>query len=229
MKNTAGLHFLGMGSAFNPAMDNTSAWFAKDGTFYLLDCGETVFGKIWDLEVFKNAKTVCVVLTHMHSDHIGSLGTLLSYCAIVVHKQVQIFYPAETLKSYLALVGIDQSFYTHHLTPPHHWSIHFEPYPVKHASDMACYGYVFEVDDQVIYYSGDSRAIPQPIVNLLMKDKLDVIFQDTSLEENEHHCPLRELEETIPEELRHKVFAMHIPDDESIDHIVAKGFKVVEL
>ncbi|MDU1136569.1 hypothetical protein [Enterocloster bolteae] len=37
------LHFFGCGSAFNPAMGNTSAWFEMDGCLFLVDCGETVY------------------------------------------------------------------------------------------------------------------------------------------------------------------------------------------
>ena len=43
MEQYLDLHFFGCGSAFNPAMGNTSAWFEADGCLFLVDCGETVY------------------------------------------------------------------------------------------------------------------------------------------------------------------------------------------
>ena len=77
MREDIYLRFLGRGAAFNPVMENTSAWFSINGTFYLIDAGETVFGKIWDKDEFFSAERIAVILTHMHADHVGSLGTLV--------------------------------------------------------------------------------------------------------------------------------------------------------
>lgn len=227
MSRVEGLNFLGMGSAFNPAMDNTSAWFTEGGTFYLLDCGETVFGKIWNLEEFKQAHRIAVILTHMHCDHVGSLGTLLSYCAIVVNKPVEILYPSHVIRTFLALVGIAPSFFIHHDTCPSSWNVQFRPTRVDHAEDMECYGYTFAFGGKRLYYSGDSSNIPNEVLTQLLDGNIDVVFQDTSLTENEHHCPLAVLEASVPSIYRHKVIAMHLPDHESIDAIQAKGFRVV--
>ena len=40
------LKFLGNGSAFNYDLDNTSAYFKYDNTFYIFDCGEKIASKI---------------------------------------------------------------------------------------------------------------------------------------------------------------------------------------
>ncbi len=227
MNTIEGLHFLGLGSAFNPEMDNTSAWFAEKGIFFLLDCGETVFGKIWDIPQFKEASKVAVILTNMHSDHVGSLGTLLSYCAMVVHKQVEIYYPSDQLGPYLSMVGIDKSFYTHVREVPTSWDLQLAAYPVRHAPDMDCFGYVLHLGGKVLYYSGDAAEVPKPILKQFFENEIDILFQDTSMEDSKHHCPLVKLEQAIPPAYRARVYSMHIANRQNIEAITQKGFKVV--
>ncbi|MFA6690005.1 MAG: MBL fold metallo-hydrolase, partial [Sphaerochaetaceae bacterium] len=159
------LHFLGSGSAFNPEMDNTSAWFVRGDMFFLLDCGETVFGKIWNLPEFTFATSIAVILTHMHCDHVGSLGTLLSYCKLVLGKQVTVFYPSDNLEPYLRLVGIAPQFYSHVREVPPAWGIAISVHHVEHADDMDCFGYVIQLDDLSFYYSGDAADIPEAVLS----------------------------------------------------------------
>lgn len=221
------LHFIGSGSAFNPDMDNTSAWFSQNGMFFLLDCGETVFGKIWNLPQFKTASRIVVLLTHMHSDHIGSIGTLLSYCAMVVHKPVDIYYPSSALVPYLSMVGIKSSFYTQYIEVAKDWGIEVAPYPVEHAKDMACFGYVLTLGCRKVYFSGDAADIPDAVLQQFLSGEIVHLYQDTCMEASEHHCPLSLLEQRIPMEHRGRVSAMHISSKQSIDIIKEKGFQVV--
>ena len=69
--------FLGVGGAFRPDLFNTSACFQKDGTLYLLDCGGTVMGRLLKSGALESAERLTVLLTHLHADHAGGLGTLL--------------------------------------------------------------------------------------------------------------------------------------------------------
>lgn len=86
------LKFLGTGSAFNTELGNTSAYtFIEDGesksTMILFDCGETVFSKLRSvLEENRNIAHLIICITHSHSDHMGSLPTLLYYLHYVYCK-----------------------------------------------------------------------------------------------------------------------------------------------
>src|SRR5574344_116865 len=76
------LQFLGTGSAFNTKLGNTSAYLLNNdkSAMLLFDCGETVFSKLKPiLEKNKNISELTICITHSHSDHIGSLPTLLYY------------------------------------------------------------------------------------------------------------------------------------------------------
>lgn len=76
------LKFLGTGSAFNTKLGNTSAYLLNNdkSAMLLFDCGETVFSKLKPiLEKNKNISEFTICITHSHSDHMGSLPTLLYY------------------------------------------------------------------------------------------------------------------------------------------------------
>ena len=55
------------------------------------------------------------------------------------------------------------------------------------------------------------------------------MYHDTSLHNPPHpsHCYVGVLEETVPKELRHKVYCMHL-DGECRDMLESKGFRVAE-
>ena len=73
------LKFIGTGSAFNQDLGNTSAYIKDGETLLLIDCGETVFQRIKEIKLLDDVKKVYIVITHNHSDHIGSLGSLVEY------------------------------------------------------------------------------------------------------------------------------------------------------
>ena len=41
------LKFLGRGAAFNPKENNNSAYFIEKNNLFLIDCGESVFKKVY--------------------------------------------------------------------------------------------------------------------------------------------------------------------------------------
>lgn len=74
------LHFLGRGNSSNVKEGNTSAYFIENQHLFLIDCGETTFTKLLLLKKLENIKEIHIMITHTHSDHIGSLSSLLMYC-----------------------------------------------------------------------------------------------------------------------------------------------------
>ena len=73
------LNFLGIGSAWNINEDNTSAYIKKDDKMILIDCGESIARKIIANDILSGIKELYILISHTHSDHVGSLGTLLFY------------------------------------------------------------------------------------------------------------------------------------------------------
>ena len=73
------IKFLGIGSAYNTKWLNSNAYFIVANSLYLLDCGESTFGKLMELGILNdNYNGIYVLLTHLHADHAGSLPSLCS-------------------------------------------------------------------------------------------------------------------------------------------------------
>ena len=230
MKKDLWLNFTGYGAAFNPEKENTSAWFSDNGIFYLIDSGETVFGHIWKEKAFREAKSIAVILTHMHCDHVGSIGTLVSYWTMVMGRTIEIYYPSERLEVFMDVVGIDRSMYTHVMEVPDEWSVRITPYPVVHASNMACFGYVIErAGYPTIYYSGDAADIPDDVLDRFRKKDIEYICHDTSMTHSSHHCYVGILEKKIAQEDRSRVYCMHLSEPGCENDLTRKGFRVVKI
>ena len=88
------LNFLGRGSAFNPKEGNTSAYFIENNELFLIDCGEDIFERIIKNNVLKDIEKINALITHTHSDHIGSLGSLIMYSYYIIKKKVNIILPS---------------------------------------------------------------------------------------------------------------------------------------
>jgi phosphoribosyl 1,2-cyclic phosphodiesterase len=219
------LNFIGIGAAFLPELKNTSAWFCEDDTFYLVDCGESVFENIYNNRAFLDSKRIIVLITHIHCDHCGSLGSLISYCNFVLNKKILIFYPGDNITELLSLFGIDESTYTLLSDLDEIKDVCKNYYDVKHANDMKCFGYHLFVNSKNLYYSGDAKEIPLEVQKDFIDDKLDYIFQDTSLIKNNHHCYIEDINEIIPIEKRSNFYCMHL-DSSNRDRIIKEGYKI---
>ena len=86
------LTFLGRGAAFNAEEGNTSAYFIEDNKLFLIDCGESVFATLKKRGLLE-VEEIYVLISHLHCDHCGSLGTLGLYCKYVLNKKLQFVIP----------------------------------------------------------------------------------------------------------------------------------------
>lgn len=221
------LTFFGRGAAFYPAMGNTSAYFTKGKNLFFLDCGESVFAKAerdLDLTTYED---VYVILTHLHADHVGSLASLCSYCFCLLHKQVTVVHPVATVVELLRLQGIDHRFYRYLAELPQDLGVTAEAIEVRHAEDMRCFGYLISDGEETVYYSGDSVEPPQRVLQALRAGTVQRVYHDTASAPSQSHCYVKRLEDAIPVELRHKVYAMHL-DCDCEAALKKKGFSVVQ-
>ena len=224
------LRFLGMGAAFNPALKNTNAFFTVDNDLYLLDCGETAFAQLRDLPALVSADKITAVITHMHSDHVGSLATLIAYCRFVLGKTVTVLFPHEDITKLLALMAIEKPLYSWLSASSAGDKVLFEPIEVEHVNNLRCYGYLITAGEERIYYSGDAKHIPQKVIDLFFEGGVSRIYQDAALEEKNHttHGSFAEMEKLFPPKERSRVYCMHL-DTDFRPLIKEKGFSIPPL
>lgn len=220
------IRFLGVGAAFNPALGNTNAWFLNGEDFFLIDCGESAFAHLRDLPEMRAARHVFVLITHMHADHVGSLGSLISFLYVKSKQPATVVHPDQAIVRLLDLVGVSRPAYTYEPVL-NHPRVRAEAVEVSHVPDMRCYGYLLDDGLEKVFYGGDSNAVPEQIIAQMSQGSLDRVYQDTSCQPSATHCALDRLAEMIPASLRHKVVCMHF-DEDCRDAVRATGFAVAQ-
>lgn len=222
--------FIGKGSAFYPPYGNTGAYMLREKELYLLDCGEKAFDFLYRQVDLDNLESVYVILTHLHADHVGSLGTLISYFYCLRNMRIYVVHPEETVVRLLALEGLETDAYCYcPALPENRAGLRAAPVKVRHVDNMECYGYLLSDGKETIYYSGDACEIPSGVKEMFLAGQIDRIYQDTSTHDspNPSHCYYGKLETDIPFEWRHKVYCMHL-DSPCKELLEEKGFRIVE-
>jgi ribonuclease BN (tRNA processing enzyme) len=223
------LKFLGRGSAFNVKEGNTSAYFLNDNTLFLIDCGENIFERILKNHILNDIKRVEVFVTHLNSDHVGSLSSLIYYCYYVKKIPININYPNDELKQLLFLMG-HRNEYLYRISNDLEYDndICISYVETTHIKTMKCYSLMMLYSKKTIYYSGDSNKLPHTLKSNF--DNFDIIYQDVCMADYDGnvHMSLRELCENIPIQYRNKVYCMHIDSDILIEKAKVNGFNVVE-
>ena len=233
------LQFLGRGAAFNPKEGNNSAYFIENNQLFLIDCGESIFERLVENGLLESIDAINLMITHTHSDHIGSLGTLAMYSYYTLRKPLNIIMKKEAkhlpnIEKVLEGFGCTHVMYNY---------IDEEQYDNKflsfqniryveteHCDELSCYGLLFTTQKGLVYYSGDTREI-ETIKSLITSGKdIDKLYIDTTTANfpGNVHLYIGILQEQIPKEFKSKVFCMHINNDQCIEEAKNAGFNVVE-
>ena len=228
------LNFLGRGSAYNLEEDNTCAYMIRNNTMLLLDCGETAFKKIIKNNILDGVKQIHILITHMHSDHIVSLGSFVGYCNWKYNIVSNIYFnEPESISEYLDLLGAKEgkafNVYDAEDKKIDSLGLEFSCIMTKHTKNLNSYSYILKFDEgNDIFYSGDSRETNIDVIPFLKSG--NIIYHDTCLNWGKGcpHTSLKELSERIPEEYRNKVYCMHIDCNELVVKAEELGFNVVE-
>lgn len=224
------LQFIGTGSAFNTRLGNTSAFLRQSGHMLLLDCGGSVFDRILRAELLEGVGALDICLTHTHGDHVGSLGDLVFYCHYILGIVPTLRHPdALRIRMLLTLLGVPEALYRMEegveFQLPGWLTGRF--IPQAHVDTLAAYGLLINLPGNAFWYSGDSKDIPQEILDRLLRGDLNCLYQDTSgLEYPDMlHLSINRLQMLIPEPYRHRVVCIHL--DEAFDEAraLALGFR----
>lgn len=239
------LNFLGTGGAFNVKRGNNSAYFIFQKELFLFDCGEDVFQKLIKKQLFQDIVRVNIFITHLHSDHVGSLGTTIAYLYFnVFHQEMSnicIYFPSEQIAQLLDMQGISRDWYNLFIN---RWDELFIPgirkqpeysfvdtVHVKEIEDtFPCFGIEFILENQfAFYYSGDTCEYPEKLKNLSFYDF--VYLEVTMNQEADVHLFYEQLlQETkqFSKEEKAKIYLMHLDSDFDVERAYKDGFQVAE-
>jgi len=234
------LKFLGRGAAFNPKEGNNSAYFVEENQLFLIDCGESIFERLFETGLLQNVESVNLMITHTHSDHIGSIGSLAMYSFYVLHKPINIilpkdakhlaniekvlsgFYVEEQMYSYIDETSLDNKYTTFN---------NIRYIETNHRDDLNCYGLLFNTSDGIVYFSGDTKELKVAKSLIDSGEKIDKMYIDTTTDNypGNVHVYIGDIEKTIPDEMKDRVYCMHINNDKCIEQAKDLGFNVVEI
>ena len=221
------LKFLGVGAAYNYQKNNNCAYFIIDKKLYLLDCGEKICDKLLKEKLLDGIDEVFCLITHLHSDHVGSLEPLLYYIHYFTDKKIYIFYPKKNrLKKLLKLMGITfkfEVFSNFNLIK----DIRVEPVVQKHI--YGSYGFFIYTDKENIFYSGDTSVLNERAVDELKSGKICKIYHEVTISQKSMiHTHISVLENAFPKEIRNKVYLMHIANKKTEETAKELGFMICE-
>ena len=232
------LIFLGRGSAFNTDEGNNSAYFIDKNELFLIDCGESIFERIIDKGLLDDINCVNVMITHTHSDHVGSIGSLIMYCYYVIHKSINIIISKDSLYkddliNLIRIFGCTNDMYSvvyeDEFVNKYSLFNSIKYMKTNHVLQISSYGILFNTNVGALYYSGDTSDLDN-ISDLINSDVvIDKIYVDTTSSDvaNNVHVYIGDLYELIPVDLRDKVYCMHVNDKKCIDMAIEFGFNVV--
>lgn len=229
------LSFLGRGSGYHATESNTSAYIKDNETLLLIDCGETVFKKILEKNLMDGVKQVHILITHMHSDHVGSLGGFIGFCFWKYKIIPKVYFSEKSkIKMFLELLGLNENE-SFELLDTNNMRIEALDLKInsnltKHVKGLNTYSYIIEFDKgNSIFYSGDTCETNIDVVEYLKNHNL--IYHDTCLHDSKEsvHTSLRKLRELVPREYRHQVYCMHIDGEGFIEKAQNYGFNVVDV
>lgn len=226
MEQSKKISFIGNGSCFNTTFGNNSAYYKKEQTLLLIDCGESIFERLMKLEILENVKDVNILITHMHTDHVGSLASLLFFCEYGKGIVPTVIYPEKNIMSqFLTLVGNEPQAYNV-IEPRECKKFNIQEIKQQHSNFINAYGYILELDGKRIYYSGDTKVIPEDIIKDFKENKFDEFYQDVSRYETPAHMNLETLAKLFNENQRSKITCMHFDDEITRTKAECLGFDI---
>lgn len=234
------LQFLGRGASFNPKEGNTSAYFIEDNQLFLIDCGESIFERIIERGILENIETINLMITHTHSDHVGSLGSLIIYSFYTLKRPINIILPdnpkyLSSIEKILSGFGCTESMYNYINEKSFDEKLvtfqSIRYIETKHCEELDCYGLLFTTPNGIVYYSGDTNEIETIKKLTTSGQRIDKLYVEATTADfpRNVHLHISILEKTIPEELKSRVYCMHLNNDNCIEQAKSLGFNVVEI
>ena len=222
------LKFLGTGSCFNVGDGNNACYYfdKSEQAILLIDCGESVFERIVKTGLLDGIKSIDIMITHLHSDHAGSLPSLLFFCDLAMGLAPKVIYPdKETIGSYLGLTGNDARKFEL-VCPSEYDRYEIAEIEQEHSKFLKAYGYLIRIGGELLYYSGDTHTIDPKILQMLNDGQIDHFYQDTTRYENASHLNIDALYGLVAAEYRDRVVCMHLDDEISREKAKGYGFHV---
>lgn len=205
--------FLGTGGAFN--YEFGSACLMIDlPTRVLVDCGPSIYPKLMEEDLLSTFDHL--LLTHLHGDHVGSIFQVLYARKKQGMPKLTMLTPNETfageIENFLQAIGTDRSLYE--LQPLNTIpTIEFIDTTNKHMVGLTSFAYLFRLENEVVYYSGDLGDLNVTLNTISKEDSTNLtIFHDVCFQKNPTHTFYKDLEVLLKD---YKLYGYHLDPREA--------------
>ena len=230
------LNFFGKGSAF--ADDNTCAYFVDDADMVLIDFSLEAFPKFRRLE-FSGVKTIYILVTHTHGDHISGIGTLIHYAYYILKLPVIVVAPSKDIMDHLGYLfdkieGCHKDAYSILFSDMLYRSWFLSSILTEHSDVLKgdCFGYGLLIDKCLTVYTGDTKTLA-PFMSFLktadMKQKR--LYTEISAYKSDVHLFIDDHLNTLidPQRQGIDIFLMHLDNEKIVREIIKDtDLKIVE-
>lgn len=175
------------GSAFSKEDGDTSLLIKSEDFAMIIDCGGTVSKEIIKNDYLNRYDNLYCLITHMHPDHVGSLGNLIFYCKYKLNNKLTILAVSsmvEDIKMFLKIQGVSENLYNLNtdvlmcygdcsiccksiIMKNDELSITYDS--VNHVEELESYSYSIKIKnnerEERIYYSGDCVNVSNMLKN----------------------------------------------------------------
>ena len=211
------LHFLGRGAAFYVEAGNTSAYLREGSRLLLLDCGESVFADLLRRGALSGVTDITVALSHLHSDHCGSLGSLCHYCFYMLHIVPKLVLPADAayradVATLLRLFGVQENAFAFVEDGGALGFSSFRSFryvPTRHSDGMRCFSFIFETENGGVFFSSDTCTTETLAAFIQSHPDFERAYMDSTDADypGNIHLPIGQV---VPAEKRGRVYMMHL-------------------
>lgn len=211
--------FLGTGGALDYQFGNACMMIDMPPRV-LVDCGPSVYPILMDKGLLKTFDYL--LLTHLHGDHVGSIFQVLHGRKKLGQPKLKILTPnqkfASEVKCFLESIGTDPSLYELvllNVIP----SIEAIDTTNKHMPGLTSFAYIFRLEKEVLYYSGDLGDINVTLKAIKSENtKTLTVFHDTCFQINKTHVFYKDLEILLES---YRVYGYHLnPQTAPIDNLI---------
>ncbi|HEX2091045.1 MAG TPA: MBL fold metallo-hydrolase [Longimicrobiaceae bacterium] len=151
--------FVGTGGIFDLEFGNSSAIVTRRSRTFLIDCGPTVYPRLYSAGMADPIDYILV--THLHEDHVGSLSTLILHTNLRARekRRATLLYPTEEFREDLTTLlryclG-DPSEYVDFVPIEEAHGVGYVETTGLHSPDCRSFAYYFVDGSELIYFSGD--------------------------------------------------------------------------
>jgi len=203
------IKFVGTGGVYDYELGNSAAIVQTEAGQVLIDCGYTVFPQLAKKNLLDGIDYL--LLTHLHGDHAGSLHAAILHWKNIRGTNIKLIYPTDRYKAelinYLKIFLVDVDKYID-LVPidavPGVGAIDTQGF---HVDGIQSFAYHFDLNDQLIYYSGDLGDINVTLEFLRSVEHENIfVFHEVVFIQRKEHVYYKEVE-AMAEEFN--VFAYH--------------------